>query len=345
MEIVTEEPLNILSQLVIPIFLLAVSGVIPAYITKYSKKQDKTQYIRFLRTNFSTVEAYLIAIQDYKARRLGTAPMCLVLGIIIGIFFGLVMDLPVKGFLQYTSENILKKYFLVFYNNLTNLNLVLFYYSCLYIISILIIFMIWFGWCELLKKTKLAEPKITRNYPKNPKILYIPSIKNSSDFVYLSLWSFIGTIIGFNLLIFAATLGMFIKFSIFPDNFSFNWVTFTNIYASLETAVAYLKYYEIIFLIGIFLSLINIIMIYNSIRWFSTEVKRLITNFFKYDFPEVKITTENNEIKGKLNDVLSKTLVTVSEKNMIKMVPWDKIETMEASKIDKKFDKENKGIN
>jgi hypothetical protein len=205
--------------------------------------------------------------------------------------------------------------------------------------------MIWIGWCKLLTKTKLAEPKITGTYSTDPKIIYIPSIKNASDLVYLSFWSFIGAIIGFNLLIFTATLGMFLKFSIFPDNFSFNWITFVNIYTSLEIDVIYFKYYEIIFFIGVFLSLINIIMVYSSVRWFSYEVKRLITNFFKYDFPEVKITTENNEIKGKLNDVLSKTLVTVSEKNMIKMVPWDKIETMEASKIDKKFDKENKDAN
>lgn len=345
MEIVTEEPLNILSQLVIPIFLLAVSGIIPAYITKYSKKQDKTQYIRYLRMNFLTIEAYFTTIQDYKAWRLGTAPVGLVFGILIGVCFGLIMDFPVKKFLKYIFENILKNYFFVFYNNLTDLNLILFYYSCLYIISVLIICMIWIGWCILLKKTKLAEPKITRTYSTNPKIIYIPSIKNSSALVYLSFWSFIGVIIGFNLLIFLATLGMFYKFSIFPDSFSFNLITFINIYTSLETDVVYLNLYEIIFFVGVFLCLINIILVYTWIIWFSYEVKRLITNFFRYDFPEVKITTENNEIKGKLNDVLSKTLVTVSEKNMIKMVPWDKIETMEASKIDKKFDNEKKGVN
>ena len=113
MEIVTEEQLNLLSQLLILIFLLAVSGIIPAYITKYSKKQDKTQYIRFLRTNFSTIEAYLIAIQSYKARRLGLSPIYLVIGIMIGNVFGLVVDLPVKKFLWYISENILKKWLFV----------------------------------------------------------------------------------------------------------------------------------------------------------------------------------------------------------------------------------------
>jgi len=138
---------------------------------------------------------------------------------------------------------------------------------------------------------------------------------------------------------------MFIKFSIFPSNFSFNWITFTNIYRNLETTVIYFKYYGVVFFISAFISLVNIIIIYNSIKWFSSEVKRLITNHFKYDFPEVKITTENNEIKGKLDDILNKTLVTVSEKGTIKIVPWDKIETMEASKINKEFDKENKNVN
>lgn len=86
MEIVTEEPLKILSQLVIPILLLAVSGIIPAYITKYSKKQDKIQYIKFLRANFPIIEAYFTAIQNYKANTLGITPFSLVFGFVIGPF-------------------------------------------------------------------------------------------------------------------------------------------------------------------------------------------------------------------------------------------------------------------
>lgn len=294
MEIVTEEPLQIFSQLVIPILLLAVSGIIPAYITKYSKKRDKTQYINFLRLNFIIIESYLIAIQYYKARRLATVPIYTVLGIVTVLPFMLIMDSLLKRVLLYILKmDYIEKYFSGILNNLTGLNMVLFYYSCFYIISVLIILGIWFIWCHLLKSKNLGTPKITRLDSTNERTIFIPSIEISSDLVYLSLWSFVGIITGLSILVFLATFGMFIKYSIVPNDFSFSWSTFSSIYTNLENDVLYLRYYIIIFFFGVILSLFTIIIVYQSIKWFSSEVKILITNYFKYDFPEVKIITEN----------------------------------------------------
>jgi len=213
LEIVTEEQLKILSQLVIPIFLIFVSGIIPSYITKHSKKQDKIQHLNFFRTNFIKIDAYLIALQDYKARRLGTSPMYLVLGILVSVLFGLIIDLPVKRVLRYILESdYVKKSFHAILHNFNELNGVLFYYSCYYIVSILIIFVVWIGWCKLLKSTGMGTPKITRPDSTNPKIIMIPLIKSSSEFVYLSLWSFLGIMVGFNFFVLLATLGMFLSF-------------------------------------------------------------------------------------------------------------------------------------
>jgi len=70
----------------------------------------------------------------------------------------------------------------------------------------------------------------------------------------------------------------------------------------------------------------------------SSEINQLITKYFMYDFPEVKIITENGEVKGQLRDILNKSIVTVSEKDKIKAISWDKIEIIEASKKDLKND-------
>jgi hypothetical protein len=127
------------------------------------------------------------------------------------------MDTPVKRFLWYLSENILKKYFFVFYNNLTGLNLVLFYYSCLYIISGLTIFIIWILLCILINKTKLEDPKITIGYLSDSNKIKVPYIKGSSFLVYIFHWSFIGAIIGFHLLFFIITFIKFIHYSSCPQ--------------------------------------------------------------------------------------------------------------------------------
>jgi len=139
--------------------------------------------------------------------------MYLVLGILVSVLFGLIIDLPVKRVLRYILESdYVKKSFHAILHNFNELNGVLFYYSCYYIVSILIIFVVWIGWCKLLKSTGMGTPKITRPDSTNPKIIMIPLIKSSSEFVYLSLWSFLGIMVGFNFFVLLATLGMFLSF-------------------------------------------------------------------------------------------------------------------------------------
>ncbi|HEY5534890.1 MAG TPA: hypothetical protein VIL99_08165 [Ignavibacteria bacterium] len=63
---------------------------------------------------------------------------------------------------------------------------------------------------------------------------------------------------------------------------------------------------------------------------FGTE--SLIADFYKYDFPEVKIITEHGEIKGQLRDIQNKSQVILIENGIMKTVPWNKIEIMEVGK-------------
>lgn len=56
----------------------------------------------------------------------------------------------------------------------------------------------------------------------------------------------------------------------------------------------------------------------------------LITHLYEYKFPYVKITTGNGETEGRLKDICNKSMIALSEKDELKIIPWDKIEIMTA---------------
>ena len=124
-------------------------------------------------------------------------------------------------------------------------------------------------------------------------------------------------------------ISLVLKYSTLSDGFTLNWSMFSYIYENLKIDVPYLEYYVFVFLLGALFTVFYMVPICQSISGFSSEVKKLITNFYKCDFPDVKIKTENGEIKGQLKDILNKSMVTLSEDNTLKMIQWDKIETIE----------------
>ena len=50
-------------------------------------------------------------------------------------------------------------------------------------------------------------------------------------------------------------------------------------------------------------------------------------------FPYIKIKTGSGGVTGQLEDIKNKSLIALNEKNVLKIVPWDKIEILEASNI------------
>lgn len=137
---------------------------------------------------------------------------------------------------------------------------------------------------------------------------------------------FLGVIIGINITIY------YVVIKILQDVFSFNWTGFVDAYTYLATNTSYFTYYLLAYLLGIIFYFLYTFVLYQLLTGFSEELIKLITSYYKHDFPEVKITTENGDAKGKLTDIRDKPLVTLSEKTMITMIPWDKIEMMEANK-------------
>ena len=330
MEIVTEYPFKILSQLFIPLILVTASGIITAQISKHSKRQDKNQHIRFLRTNYSKIDSYFSLIKINRDFQIGLSPMVFMMGVIFGVAFELFIMKLTGMILDYIWEIDYIKKTLPFIYDVLGLDALLL--ICSYSnISILIIVVIWGCWCSLLKSKKLAAPKFTDHHSIKTSPDF-PSINASSEFVYFSFWVFLGIIVGINFFIYYLTFANLIDFSIIPKDFSFNWTAFVGIYDNLKTSVPYLNYYIFVFLMGAAISFVYITVVYQSITWFSSRVKQLIADFYKYDFPYVKIITENGEIKGQLRDIQNKSLVTLIENGIMKTVPWDKIEIMEVGK-------------
>lgn len=100
MEIVTDEPINILSQLFIPLLMVTASYIITAKISNYLKKEDKNQHIRFLRTNYSIIDSYFNSIKTYRVSQV-LSPVFFMVAVTFGIVFELfIMKLRGK-FLDY----------------------------------------------------------------------------------------------------------------------------------------------------------------------------------------------------------------------------------------------------
>lgn len=71
------------------------------------------------------------------------------------------------------------------------------------------------------------------------------------------------------------------------------------------------------------------------IKRFPQEHINPITKICQCNFPQVKIKTNSEEITGKLRDFQNKDLVILCEKNIVNIIPWEKIEKIEVC-VDKK---------
>ena len=84
------------------------------------------------------------------------------------------------------------------------------------------------------------------------------------------------------------------------------------------------------YVIGILANGILIVILYFITKVIAERIVGLITRLYEYEFPSVKIKTGNGETEGRLKDIRNKSLIALSEKGELKIIPWDKIEIMKA---------------
>jgi len=299
LEIITDEPLKILSQLVIPFFLVIITGLIPTIIKIYLSAREKNQYIKLLEADFPIVEKFLGAVGFYKIFPVYFLSYWLFFG---GVVIGFIIEIIFVQAIIYIFSHIINIHYIENVLNLSSgvvlLNGVALCYSCSFFISILFVILIFYLWYKFLKLKKLFIPKINKD----------GMVEISSWFVSPSFWVFIGIVFGLNIIIFLY---------------------------DQHTNVLYPGFDVIVYMLGFLVSFILIVRLYYFAKFFNDDVIRSILNVYKYGFPYIKIKTESGEVEGQLRDIINKSLVTLSDKNELKIVPWDKIQTMEASNPNK----------
>lgn len=163
-------------------------------------------------------------------------------------------------------------------------------------------------------------PEINESY-------MIKTPKTPTNVVYLSLWIFLGIINGMNFVIYYSL------FKLLPKMFSFSWNSEYS-YTYFVANIYYFICYGVAHLLGVIIYLGCVFALCYMITDLSDNIIKLITNSYDRDFPKVKITTENGETKARIADLRDKELITLSEENVVIMIPWNKIEILEASKIE-----------
>jgi len=320
LEIVTEEPLQILSQLLIPIIIVIVTGFIQVIFKVYLSLREKNKYIKLLKANFSAVEEFLNTVKVYKITTVYCSSyVYFIVGVLAGFLIELILVQVIANIFDYTLDINYIGNLLDLSSDIVILNVVVLIYSCSNI-GILIVLLIFISWCKYLRSKKLFIPKIGK----------YGEVKSS--FVYLSFWVFIGVVFGLYIAMFFYITATLNNLSVIDNNLSFNRARFDLVYTHLLSP----RIHVIAYILGFSISIALMVASYFFAKWFNESVIRSITDFYKYDFPYVNIKTETGEIKGQFRGILDKYIVTLNENNTLKIVQWDKIETMEISPKNKR---------
>ena len=315
------DPLKIISSLLIPIIITIATLFINKFFKTSSILNEKNKYIKYLKANFSPIKKFIDTVKNYRRTVCGMSFPYFFAGIIVGFVIEVILGWIIPNIFDYILHiNYIGKLFNlssdVFY-----LNVIAIIYSLLNI-GIIISVILFFKWLKFLKSNKFLIPKIDE----------YGTIEPSSFIVYPSFWIFIGMVFGLYLTIILYFIGTLSQLSIIGDNHSFDRMEYDFAYAHL----LHPEVHFIVYMFGFLISFFFILRLYVNAKQFKEAVISSITDFYKYDFPYVKIKTESGELNGQLRDILDKRLVTLSDNNILKIVQWDKIETMEISPKNKK---------
>jgi hypothetical protein len=291
--------------------------------------RKKNQFIKLLEDDFPSVVNFLDAVGFYEMSSVYWLSLVLFIG---GIALSILIEISsvqaVLHFFGYAIDpNYIRELLKLSPNTSPNtIALIGAVLGCLcsFLISILVIIAIFYLWVMFTTLKRLCIVK--RNKEEG-------LVEFSSLLVYPSYWAFIGFVIGLNITIFFYFIVILSNLSTIDNNFSFNETIFDLIYADLLYSEFYVSAYllGLLYLSGLLASFILIFVIYYFAKNFKKRAVKSITNSYKHNFPYVKIKTESGEVEGQLQDIINKNLVTLNKNNELKIVPWDKIQIMEAT--------------
>lgn len=332
MKFVIDESLNVFSQLLFPICLVIIPGILQMAVRIYLSFHEKNKYRKLLTANFPEVKTFLNRVNWFKITHVYFLGFIAILfGIISGELFEILFLYPSYSiFMKMLDLNFIANFLSSKLNlnllsmDMIGFNLAMIYTSLLtqFFIIVIYILLLWF---VLINRMGMLPVKIEETGYTTPKTMI----------VYESVWFFIEFLIGLNYFIYRLIFHYLSEFSIITGDFSFNFSYFTVIYTNLSSNLMYPAFHIFMHLTGILASCTLIVLLYFITKVIAERVIELITRRYEYKFPYVKITTGNGETEGRLKDFRNKSLMSLSGKDELKIIPWDKIETMNAKFVKK----------
>lgn len=321
---------TIITGLLIPLLIIPINLYFSIIFKKlYLHAQVKDKYKAFLMEHSRSVDDLCYILYKYKY---DTSIFTRIIFFIEGGLVGIICWMQLGHLFSYISE--LRGFnglfpFLLYYNlyhdvilfskNIDFLYLVasfnIFSVIISGIISILMLFFI---------SKHYNEPQFKESF----------ILTKWSRFFYHSYSFLIGVLIGINFWILVFTIGALANFHSVDQKFSFGFSCFIDIWTNLKIQIPTYGAYLIIlmYLLGIFISVRGIILLYQTITSFSFNFKKKVKDFYIDKLPYIRIKTEFGDFSGQLNDIQNKSLLTLSEGEVLKAVPWDQIKVIEIKK-------------
>lgn len=333
MKFVIDESLNVFSQLLVPILLVVIPGIIQMVVRIYLSFHEKNKYRKVLTANFPEVKAFLNRVNWFKITHVYILGfLAFLIGLIGGVLFEIYFldpsyDIFMKMLnLDFIANLLSGKLNLNFLSaDMIEFNLIMIYISFLNFVSSMIVSYILLLWFILLNRMRMLPIKIEETGYTNPK----------SMIVYESVWYLMAFIIGSNYFIYRLLYYYLSKFSIVSGDFSFNLSYFTDVYTNLSSNLMYPVFHISMYLTAILAASVQIAILYIVTKRIAERIIKLITRLYEYKFPYIKIITGNGETEGRLKDISNKSLIILSEKDELKTIPWNKIEIMNAKFVKK----------
>lgn len=356
MESINETLLYIVLHVVIPTTTLSISSIVPLIsqilnftitvgvssvpliiVAYLNLSREKNQYVKILNKKCPCIDNFSNVLSDYRMLKFNSLVVFYV-GIITAIITIACLLSMFQILIYYGEKSLSVNMFVI---NLTG--------TSIQNIDFLTIFTIINSGFLLISGCILSPLGYWIGRPVNKKrvssffsLTKSGKIALSAKICYSLYWLFGGIIFGTNFLLYFVDYALLLKHLVIDDNYLFNWMSFTNIYSNFNNFITCIgpeiKNIFFIILTVIFsalLSLLTLKILASQIKSLSNLLINSITEFYKPDFPYIIIKTESGEIKGQLIDIQNKYLISLYENNILKMVPWKKIEIIEVTLINK----------
>jgi hypothetical protein len=316
---IPENPYNFILQLFIPLITL-ISSIVPIFLLRYWSLKDKNLYISILKKQYPSVKTCFDKIDNLKT----ISQLLSICGFSAGMFSGIII-----GTLMY--QTLFQIYIYLFdlnpntllpYSTLLDTAMLIDAWSNITIVITVVIYLLW-------------SRRIRHKIALDLRLTDSGMIKNSFWITPISLWIFVGAIVGGNFVNCSNVIYHLHSFLISKVDFSFTLYYFENAITFMNVYIPNFNILMLIYVIVWTFSFIFIFLLYCLSTSITNELIESIKKFHKYEFPYARIKTDSGEVKGQLKDIHNKSLVTLNEKNVLSIVPWNKIETMEVININK----------